>query len=171
LSICSCSHSTLQTWHLNPLPAHPNGIIFTVFNADGDMLATNEYYSVGGGFVVNKETQINENLYYMDVKSSNAGARRSQSHHNVKEKTVDTVPAIGDGSAMDEPLEVVEKPGDASVDCAHATRARPPYLFATAEELFDICEKHNLTIAQVVWENERTFRSDEEIEEGLLHRE
>ena len=43
---------TIQTWHLNPLPAHPNGLRFTLFNEDGDMLATNEYFSVGGGFVV-----------------------------------------------------------------------------------------------------------------------
>jgi hypothetical protein len=43
---------TEQTWHLNPLPAHPNGLRFTVFDAQGDMLATNEYFSVGGGFVV-----------------------------------------------------------------------------------------------------------------------
>jgi len=133
------------------------------------MLATNEYYSVGGGFVVNKETQINENLYYMDVKPSMAGSRRDQSHHHVKEKKVDQggVRAITDGS---EPTEIVEKPGDSSIDRKHADRARPPYLFATAEELFEICEKHNLTIAQVVWENERAFRSDAEIEEGLLHR-
>jgi len=41
-----------QTWHLNPLPSHPNGLRFTVFNEGGDMLATNEYFSVGGGFVV-----------------------------------------------------------------------------------------------------------------------
>lgn len=41
-----------QTWHLNPLPAHPNGVRFTVFDKEGNMLATNEYFSVGGGFVV-----------------------------------------------------------------------------------------------------------------------
>ena len=41
-----------KTWHLNPLPSHPNGLRFTVFNEAGDMLATNEYFSVGGGFVV-----------------------------------------------------------------------------------------------------------------------
>ena len=37
---------------------------FTVFNAAGDLLATNEYFSVGGGFVVNDRTQVDENLYY-----------------------------------------------------------------------------------------------------------
>ncbi len=32
------------------LPTHPNGMRFSVFNSGGDLLATNEYYSVGGGF-------------------------------------------------------------------------------------------------------------------------
>lgn len=32
------------------LPEHPNGMRFSVFNSGGDLLATNEYYSVGGGF-------------------------------------------------------------------------------------------------------------------------
>lgn len=32
------------------LPEHPNGMRFSVFNSNGDLLATNEYYSVGGGF-------------------------------------------------------------------------------------------------------------------------
>jgi hypothetical protein len=32
------------------LPEHPNGMRFSVFNEAGDLLATNEYYSVGGGF-------------------------------------------------------------------------------------------------------------------------
>ena len=32
------------------LPTHPNGMRFSVFDNNGDLLATNEYYSVGGGF-------------------------------------------------------------------------------------------------------------------------
>ena len=42
----------MQSWHLNPLPGHPNGMRFTIFSTEGDMLATNEYFSIGGGFVV-----------------------------------------------------------------------------------------------------------------------
>lgn len=44
-------------WTMNPLPTHPNGMKFTVFDKEGDMLATNTYFSVGGGFVVNERTQ------------------------------------------------------------------------------------------------------------------
>lgn len=32
------------------LPTHPNGMRFSVFDGSGDLLATNEYFSVGGGF-------------------------------------------------------------------------------------------------------------------------
>ena len=56
------------------LPTHPNGMRFTCFDENGDLLATNEYYryapwsylvdtsqeippSVGGGFVVNEKTK------------------------------------------------------------------------------------------------------------------
>jgi L-serine dehydratase len=34
------------------LPFHPNGLRFTAFSTDGEILATENYYSVGGGFVV-----------------------------------------------------------------------------------------------------------------------
>ena len=46
------------------LKTHPNGMRFSVFGENGDLLATNEYYSVGGGFVVNEKTKGNavENL-------------------------------------------------------------------------------------------------------------
>src|SRR5690606_26036400 len=34
------------------LPAHPNGMRFTAFDADQVAIRTREFYSVGGGFVV-----------------------------------------------------------------------------------------------------------------------
>jgi L-serine dehydratase len=36
------------------LPTHPNGMRFTACSADGRALASTEYYSVGGGFVVSR---------------------------------------------------------------------------------------------------------------------
>ena len=41
------------------LKTHSNGMRFSVFDENGDMLATNEYFSVGGGFVVNDKTKGN----------------------------------------------------------------------------------------------------------------
>jgi len=39
------------------LKTHPNGMRFNAFGVDGELLATNEFFSVGGGFVVNEKTQ------------------------------------------------------------------------------------------------------------------
>jgi len=37
------------------LPYHSNGMRFTAFDKNGEILATRDYYSVGGGFVVNHD--------------------------------------------------------------------------------------------------------------------
>jgi L-serine deaminase len=151
--------------------------VFTVFDNEGNMLATNQYFSVGGGFVVNNETQTaNENMYYRDIKPSDATPSRRDyqnadtQQHKDKDKTV---PAIADalsGDSSSRSSSVSSSEGGATPDVAHETKPHggvPPYLFATAEELYTICKEHNLTIAQVVWENERAFRTDAEIEAGL----
>ncbi|QQE90708.1 L-serine ammonia-lyase [Azotobacter chroococcum] len=39
-----------------PLPHHPNGMIFRAFDAAGLQIRSREYYSVGGGFVVDADT-------------------------------------------------------------------------------------------------------------------
>lgn len=39
----------------NPLPGHANGMTFSAFDADGQLLLRRIYYSVGGGFVVSDE--------------------------------------------------------------------------------------------------------------------
>lgn len=43
-----------------------------------------------------------------------------------------------------------------------------PYPFRTADELLQICRRMNMRIADVVMENEKTWRSPEEIRNGLL---
>ena len=37
------------------LPLHPNGMRFTALDANGETLLSRDYYSVGGGFVVNTD--------------------------------------------------------------------------------------------------------------------
>lgn len=45
--------STDVRWNWDrQLPEHPNGLSFSVYNEEGDLLAVNEYFSIGGGFVV-----------------------------------------------------------------------------------------------------------------------
>lgn len=94
------------------LPQHPNGLMFTAFDEAGEQLDQRTYYSVGGGFVVDGDT---------------------------------------DGEA-----KIVED----STPVAHP--------FLTGDQLLAACESSGLSIAQLMFENERSWRGDEEIREGLL---
>ena len=44
------------------LPHHPNGMRFTVFDKNGNEIASREYYSVGGGFVVNEDEAAKDRI-------------------------------------------------------------------------------------------------------------
>ncbi len=44
------------------LPYHSNGMRFSAFDADGNELANREYYSVGGGFVVNHDEAADDRI-------------------------------------------------------------------------------------------------------------
>lgn len=44
----------------------------------------------------------------------------------------------------------------------------PPYPFSTAEQLLKLCEDNKLSIAELMLENEKTWRSVEEIHQGIL---
>ncbi|KIP05481.1 hypothetical protein PHLGIDRAFT_92088 [Phlebiopsis gigantea 11061_1 CR5-6] len=114
------------------LKTHPNGMRFSVFGEQGDLLATNEYFSVGGGFVVNEKTKVDENLFYKGVdKSSVHGARLHQTH------------------SLSEPTN--ERGEEESDPCS------PPYPFASGDSLLALTRKHNMTIAQIVYDNELHF--------------
>jgi L-serine dehydratase len=43
-----------------------------------------------------------------------------------------------------------------------------PYAFKTCEELFQHCKNHNLKIHELMMENEKAFRSEEEVRSGIL---
>ena len=44
------------------LPFHTNGMRFTAFDAAGEIIATRDYYSVGGGFVVNQDDAAEDRI-------------------------------------------------------------------------------------------------------------
>jgi hypothetical protein len=52
--------------YFKTLPQHPNGMRLCAFDKNTTMIATNEYFSIGGGFVVKEETQMDhgENVFY-----------------------------------------------------------------------------------------------------------
>ncbi|MBL0163396.1 MAG: L-serine ammonia-lyase [Xanthomonadales bacterium] len=94
------------------LPYHPNGMRFSAFDADANELATRDYYSVGGGFVVNAD--------------------------------------------------------EAAVDRIVADTTPLPYPYHSGDELLAICARTGKTIAQVVLENEKSWRSEADVRAGLL---
>ncbi|KIJ95445.1 hypothetical protein K443DRAFT_683029 [Laccaria amethystina LaAM-08-1] len=142
------------------LKTHPNGMRFSCFGEDGDLLATNEYFSVGGGFVVNEKTKVDENLFYKGVdKKTVHGARLHQSH-SVAE------PAYLPLSLGEEPFD---KEDNADLDKVEESEGQPPYPFDTGNTLLALTKKHNMTIAQIVHDNEKYFGyTDEDIYNKLM---
>jgi L-serine dehydratase len=93
------------------LPFHSNGMRFTAYAEADRVLATRDYYSVGGGFVVNHDEAAEDRI-------------------------------VADTTAL-------------------------PYPFTTSEGLLQHCEESGLTIAGVMLENEKAWRSEGEIRAGL----
>ncbi|KAI0060920.1 L-serine ammonia-lyase [Artomyces pyxidatus] len=127
------------------LKTHPNGMRFSCFDENGDLLATNEYFSVGGGFVVNEKTKVDENLFYKGVDKSVVQAARLHQHSS--------------GIPLLPPTEGQSPPSADDV----------PYPFKSGDSLLNLTHTHNMTIAQIVHDNERSFGlSDEDIHNKLM---
>ena len=93
------------------LPFHTNGMRFIAYDANGAEIASRDYYSVGGGFVVNQDEAAEDRI------------------------VADTTPV-----------------------------AHP---FASGDELLARCRESGLSIAQLMLENERAWRSNDEVIAGL----
>ncbi|KAF9048282.1 L-serine ammonia-lyase [Hymenopellis radicata] len=119
------------------LKTHPNGMRFSCFGEEGELLATNEYFSVGGGFVVNDKTKVDENLFYKGVDKTAVQAARLHQSHSLAEPSVDD-------------------PNPSSTSSKDAT-GHPPYAFESGNSLLALTKKHNMSIAQIVYDNERSF--------------
>ncbi|MGH8372051.1 MAG: L-serine ammonia-lyase [Gammaproteobacteria bacterium] len=92
------------------LSRHSNGMRFTAFDADEQVLLSEEFYSIGGGFIVR-------------------GAEEQ----------------------------------------AMANAAGAPYPYESAQQLMELCKSHNLSIHELMLENEKAWRSEAEIRDGLLN--
>lgn len=92
------------------LPKHTNGMRFSAFDGQDNLLIAQVYYSIGGGFITTEE----------DFSKSTDDA------------------------------------------------ALPPYPFSTATQLLKLCQENNLSIAELMLHNEQTWRSTEEIHQGIL---
>ncbi|KAI0431397.1 serine dehydratase alpha chain-domain-containing protein [Xylaria sp. FL1042] len=182
------------------LPLHSNGMRFTVFDKDGTMLATNDLFSVGGGFVVNgalskasnpppagqiaekgqpesidlqiessgrSPADLAENLFYKEIRRADAaGNRRTGSEVNTLE-SADESAALVDTRSTGSPAGSV--PTDPVTTGTETGAQNPRYPFRDGQSLLALCSKYNLTIAQLVYENEKSHGyTDDEIHEKLF---
>ncbi|KAK0531586.1 hypothetical protein OC834_002904 [Tilletia horrida] len=188
-------------WHWGQtLPLHSNGMRMTVFDNEGNMLATNDFYSVGGGFVVNGSlstaasfagvnpdtgkdagttrddtlpvnhpADLAENLFYKEIRRSDGHSdRRSGPEPPASEESTAAIPPP---SSMPEDASVPPvSSGSAGsgVPVEGSKSSTPPFPFHNAASLLALTKQHNLTIAQIVYENERHWYSDEEIQSKLF---
>ncbi|KAK6216017.1 glycylpeptide N-tetradecanoyltransferase [Pestalotiopsis sp. IQ-011] len=179
------------------LALHSNGMRLTVFDKDGNMLATNELFSVGGGFVVNgamstaatsapsapgsegssslaqdpeatgrHPADLVENMYYKEIRRSDAaGDRRTGAEINPVESADETAGLLGPDVGQLVPKTASD---DVPANAVAEQEQQPRYPFRDASSLLALCHKHNLTIAQLVYENEKSHGyTDEEILEKV----
>lgn len=88
------------------LPEHANGMRFTAFDINNQAIYNEEFFSVGGGFILDKE----------------------QFHNPLSESKKNEI--------------------------------KVPYPFMNANELFGLCEKHNLRVYELALANELALRGD-----------
>ncbi|MCO7574106.1 L-serine ammonia-lyase [Pseudomonas chlororaphis] len=72
----------------------------------------------------------------------------------------DTYYSVGGGFVVDQ--------AQASSGVADLDRSELPYDFSSAVELLDLCQQHNLRVAELMLANEKVWRSEEEIRSGLM---
>ena len=96
------------------LDEHANGVTFSAYDQNGELVTEQTCFSIGGGFVLTRE-QIQNDEGLMEMSS------------------------------------------------------RMPYPFDTAEQLFEYCRTNNMSIAQIMMENEKVNLPEAEIREKILH--
>jgi L-serine dehydratase len=94
------------------LPRHSNGMRFTALGANNERLRDEDYYSVGGGFVVRGD--------------------EDESHETSSHKP-------------------------------------PPYPFSSGADILKLCRQHGLELYELMLANERTWNTDAQVREKLLH--
>jgi L-serine dehydratase len=95
------------------LPAHPNGMTFYAYDANGNEVKQSTYYSVGGGFIVSGDVNPND-------------------------------PIVEDKTEL-------------------------KYPFTSGAQLLEHCKIQGISISTLMMENEKSWRSEDDIRSGLLH--
>lgn len=187
------------------LPHHSNGIRMSVFDKEGEMLATNDYYSVGGGFVVNGALATSsssyassaakqvkegasihdetlevsahpidwgENVFYKQIRRSDAEDGRRAGSSPTVSNLLPQVEAPS-SSATSDPTSLASTSQPNSKDhtpekLTSKPSTGPPFPYHNAASLLRQCKTRNLTIAQVVYENELTWNPPEVVHDKLI---
>jgi L-serine deaminase len=169
------------------LPQHSNGMRLMVFDAEGDVLATNDMFSVGGGFVVNGALSINpstvdgvqdqggqhpadlaENMYYKQINRSEADGDRKTGVQAIASSDSGTLAIAGDADGASTQVATNSIEVDTPQSTTKSPRG-PAYPFHDAQSLLNLCHEHNLTIAQLVYQNEKSLGyTDDEIYQKLF---
>ena len=146
---------------LTVLKRHTNAMTLTAFDAAGEELAKETYYSVGGGFVVAESDEnepIGGELHTPDV--------IHETHDHIAGTTV-----LGEDLSQLPEEEVATEPTNAETGGAgsEGTTSAPVYEYASAADLLRIAKENDLALWEIVMANELQERTEDEIREGLLH--
>ncbi|KAJ3248322.1 hypothetical protein HDU77_008144 [Chytriomyces hyalinus] len=130
------------------LPQHPNGMRITCFDKEGDMIGTNEFFSVGGGFVINDLMRVLPKFLRTPAKPTTVKP--------IVEKESETVAT---------PDHHVENIFQKNTKDDHLTNMLP---FHNAQSLLDVCTEQHMTIAEVVFQNELQWREADEVKKRTM---
>ena len=162
------------------LPLHSNGMRLAVFDQNGDPIATNDLFSIGGGFVVNGGMEVRSagpqsQSQDSDCKSDVTDAASLVQNPYYKETrrsedspvllTDDVVVETVDDTKSSNMVSQIAGKSEYKDSMKSRDEARQvPYHFHNASSLLALCKQHNLTIAQLMYENEKGLGySDDEI--------
>ncbi|WP_210604329.1 L-serine ammonia-lyase [Brevibacterium oceani] len=160
---------------LTVLPRHTNALTLTAFDSSGETLAEETYYSVGGGFVTS-ETEFLEKEQAAEAAAGSAAeaeAEESGAEENGTGAAADddapgevasgqVASGVGDGSAFAVSESVIEAELETYSE-------ELPYPFHSGAELLQRCRENDMSITEIMYANERSMRSEDEIRHGLLH--
>jgi L-serine dehydratase len=143
---------------LTVLPRHTNALTITAFDAAGETLADETYYSVGGGFVTS-ETEFLEK-----EKAAEAGPESASG----AEAGPESGDAAGSGTGSDSGSGTGEDPefavSDSVVEAELESYSEElPYPFHSGVELLEQCRTNNMSITEIMHANELSMRSEDEI--------
>jgi L-serine dehydratase len=123
----------------NVLAFHPNGLRLTAFDADGGVLLSRTYFSIGGGFVV------------PDPDEATAGEEQE--------------PRSGSSALSGTPPPAASGSGPRT---EWGTARSVPHPFTRSDELLGDCSAEDISISELMLRNESTARSREDVEAQLL---